>query len=788
MIMRKSLMHWKRLLVILINTVWVLPSLAYDFASGGIYYRITNSVNKTVEVTYQNYYSGYSSDYYTSGYSGSVTVPSSVYYNGSYYSVTAIGNHAFDDATVTSVTVPSSILSIGDCAFTSCDNLTSFNFPSNLTNIGYNAFSGCVKLTEINIPRSVSTLSNYAFWGCNALANIYVNWTTPLSISGNTFSSSAYSNATLHVPTGYLSVYSSSSVWSGFSITDGTSSQNRDCLVTANNANVTLSYSSQNSYEWRWAGDRFQSSNQSMHSTTSQTTITLTAPTACQMSFDYGVSSESNYDKLYISVDGKVIVNNISGSQAGAHASMLSAGTHSLVLKYSKDGSTNAGSDCGYISNMRFLGNYLYADDINARAGRSVVLPIYMNNDTSICNLQFYLDLPSGITIAYDEEEEMYAIDKGERAKDKHVIDCMRQTNGMYKILCSSTTNKTFRDTDKSLPIMYVTLNVPSTKSVGSYPIYIRNSILNHYDEETGDVIPYDLDVNTSNINVQQYYTVTASSENEAYGTVSISGTNYIQEEGVAAANSVVSFRATAAPNYRFSYWKENGSQVSTSNPYSPSITRNRNLTAVFVYDVYNVTFMVDGVIYQSGSQLHGALVQVPAVNPVKRGYTFIGWEGLTETTTVPDHDVVYNAVFEQVKYSVKFIAMGQVVSEQMLPYGAAIVAPEPPLITNYGFVTWGNVDAIVTDHDLTFEAQYTLMGDVFEDNQLNVSDLTKLVGFILNDNASIDDRSFISSDIFEDGQINVSDYSRLVGRILNEAASQRSCPVRRLMEDEDNE
>ena len=66
----------------------------------------------------------------------------------------------------TNYTIPNSVTTIGNQAFSGCNSLTSINISNSVTTIGWAAFSDCDSLTSINIPNSVTTIGNGAFYYC----------------------------------------------------------------------------------------------------------------------------------------------------------------------------------------------------------------------------------------------------------------------------------------------------------------------------------------------------------------------------------------------------------------------------------------------------------------------------------------------------------------------------------------------------------------------------------------------------------------------------------------------
>ena len=96
----------------------------------------------------------------------SVTIPDSV---------TSIGDRAFYHCDfLQSVTIPDSVTSIGNEAFSGCESLQSVTIPDSVTSIGRSAFSGCESLQSVTIPDSVTSIGDWAFFCCSSLQSISI--------------------------------------------------------------------------------------------------------------------------------------------------------------------------------------------------------------------------------------------------------------------------------------------------------------------------------------------------------------------------------------------------------------------------------------------------------------------------------------------------------------------------------------------------------------------------------------------------------------------------------------
>ena len=95
----------------------------------------------------------------------SLTIPSSV---------TSIGSVAFAYSGLTSLTIPSGVTSIGESTFYGCSGLINLTIPSSVTSIGNQAFSGCSGLTSLTIPSGVTSIGRSAFSGCSGLTSLTI--------------------------------------------------------------------------------------------------------------------------------------------------------------------------------------------------------------------------------------------------------------------------------------------------------------------------------------------------------------------------------------------------------------------------------------------------------------------------------------------------------------------------------------------------------------------------------------------------------------------------------------
>ena len=168
---------------------WCRISFSGDYYSNPLYYAHNLYINNnlvsnlvipnTITEIKQDVFSGASC-------LTSVTIPSSV---------TSIGQYAFYHCSglTGSLTIPNSVTSIGDWAFNSCSSLTVVSIGDSVVNIGENTFTDCHGLsepiynanifvyfpeyyvTEYTIPIGIQRIANYAFSHCYSLETLTIS-------------------------------------------------------------------------------------------------------------------------------------------------------------------------------------------------------------------------------------------------------------------------------------------------------------------------------------------------------------------------------------------------------------------------------------------------------------------------------------------------------------------------------------------------------------------------------------------------------------------------------------
>ena len=317
--------------------------------------------------------------------------------------------------------------------FYGCTKLSSVEIKSKaLTSIEGGCFYGCKGLKKIELPASVTSIGETAFEGCSVLSHIYMDATTPPSISGNTFSD--YETPTLHVPSSAKTSYTKADNWKNFKnvIAIGSEPKATAEEIAALDALLTEATALYNG------------------------SVEGTEPG------NYRPGAKAALKAVIDEVAAR-IKDNMLAEDVEDCTELLNTAMKSFKNKQVKN-------------DIQTNNTLAFAETLKAATGSEFRLPIEMNNTDAITGVQFDLYLPEGMNLSQDEYGD-YNIELSERTTARrHSVASRVMPDGALRVVVSSQQNATFEGNSGTL--LTLVLFPASTLEAGDYDVELKNVIL----------------------------------------------------------------------------------------------------------------------------------------------------------------------------------------------------------------------------------------------------------------------------------------------------------------------
>ena len=400
--------------------------------------------------------------------------------SGTTYNVTEISSSAFErHEALVSVWINDNVEAIGENAFAGCTNLKYIRLPETLNTIGHpfftrrGAFEGCTSLEFIYLPRSLNhqpyvtspnnickwafknctnlktiviaaeypVIEDEAFLGCNSLIYLVSNVAQPWALEPNTFQGIP-SSATLIVPDGTRSSYLGLAGWNSFStVTERSNSTRVFATITAGLGGKVSS------------GSMEVQHGMSVWPVSKGGNLVLT------------ITPDEGHKLLRLLKDGQDVTALVSNGQYTVQSVQQDFRLEAVF----EEGSTpDPQPSTGGTAKLSI-------EPFSINAGETATMLIDMTNpDDEITALDFFMQLPQGLSIAVEDGEPAVDI-AGRTTWKKHTLT-VNTTDG--HIMLYSATNATVSGTSGAL--ISVKLQASSTFAGGD--IVLKDQTLNTAD------------------------------------------------------------------------------------------------------------------------------------------------------------------------------------------------------------------------------------------------------------------------------------------------------------------
>jgi len=202
---------------------------------------------------------------------------------------------------LTDLQLPTTLQSIGSEAFYNCYSLQKVELPNSLQTLGSNAFSNCSNLEEVIIGSSIANV-RHSFANCSKLTSITLNTIVPPATDNNyVMDGNLESQCTLYVPALVVDVYKQTPYWNLFNI-EGTDYTPTDIVVTGD---LKLYWTEEMSEEYQpniWLTRLDRGSNYSYYNRFNFGSLTLNgegtlSANTFQNFYDFYSQRNYNYDR-----------------------------------------------------------------------------------------------------------------------------------------------------------------------------------------------------------------------------------------------------------------------------------------------------------------------------------------------------------------------------------------------------------------------------------------------------------------------------------------------------------
>lgn len=129
-------------------------------------------------------------------------------------------------------------------------------------------------------------------------------------------------------------------------------------------------------------------------------------------------------------------------------------------------------------------------------------------------------------------------------------------------------------------------------------------------------------------------------------------------------------------------------------------------ITGHFTINKYAIHYYVDAQLHKIDSVVYNAPITAITA-PEKEGYTFLAWMSLP--ANMPAHDLNIDAAYSVNSYTLMFVIGNETIQKGLITYGTTITPPEAPKKEGMTFDKWENLPSTMPAKDTTIIGKYTL-------------------------------------------------------------------------------